>query len=123
MRFVGIIIVWVFLFFGCNFDHDDNTQVPVVNNYYLNFTPSSSILVYKESGANTDHVVIHQSIDSISYNDKYIFALTSQGKFLIIDVDSVKSMEEYSSRSEFDAFLNRLSIKKVPLKKVDNVYF
>jgi hypothetical protein len=122
MRFVGILI-WVSLYFGCAFDHDDNTQVPVVDNYYLNFTPSSSILVYKEAGANTDRVVINQSIDSIGKDDRYIYALTNQGKFIIVDIASVKKVEEYSTRREFDAFVTRLNIQNVSLEKVDNVYF
>src|SRR5688572_3216179 len=122
MKRFGITIIHCIFFTGCIFSGNDVEENQVTGNYYISSMAGNNNLIYKEPGAETDHVILPGNVDSIGWTEKIVVGF-SRSHYFIINVKS-KAVERYQDRNLFRIALNESGIEKeILMKKVIGAQF
>lgn len=123
-----IFLSFVVLLTGCSGIADYNIDLP--NNYYIAKTSAHNIKIYKHEDSdlsgNAPTIPIYhdsknfdsESIIKFGQKDKYIVAQTNINKYYILDTKN-NTIEEFSTKVEFNKRLDQLKIYNVSLNTLD----
>lgn len=101
---------------GCLFSGNDIEEKKLVEPYYITTSGISYDLIIKERDASTNKVVI-TNIDSIGWNESYIFGKTVSEYFIINQATQIL-IGRYNNRSDFNKVIEPFSNK---MKKTDEL--
>jgi hypothetical protein len=113
---IGILLV---LNTGCIFSSDDIREVKVMGNYYLISFSGDNSLIYKEPDATTDKV-IYQNVDSIGWNEKFIFGVADR-KYFLFGIEQQNLINRYESQPDFIEGCKRFGVVNVTLKSTNDL--
>lgn len=80
---LGIALTTLTFLSGCLFSGSDVEETKMVDNYYLSSLGGNTSLVYKDSEAATDNLLIPGNVDSIGWNSSVIVAVSGKNYFIV----------------------------------------